>query len=102
YPARAMMVGRRAPAKRLGFLLRDNTPANLTPDAIKPLDASLGWLTRAPPACGTPPRGVENLGGRAQAPQRRSTTAMSPAPPPGSASSSSTPAASGRTSSPMR
>src|SRR5204862_8300632 len=35
YPARAMMVGRRAPAKRLGFFLHDNTAANLTPDAIK-------------------------------------------------------------------
>jgi hypothetical protein len=43
YPAGAQMVGRTAPAKRLGFFIQDNTTENLAPDGIKLLDAAIAW-----------------------------------------------------------
>jgi hypothetical protein len=55
YPARAMMVGLAAPARRLGFFLHDNTMENVTPSAIKLLDAAIGWMIEGITPC--PPGG---------------------------------------------
>jgi hypothetical protein len=60
YPARAMMVGRRAPARRLGFFMHDNPSANLTGDALRLLDAAIEWMAGARAgACGSQALGVE-------------------------------------------
>ena len=45
YPSGAMMVGGRAPAKRLGFFIHENTTDNLTPQALTLLDAAITWMT---------------------------------------------------------
>jgi hypothetical protein len=45
YPPASMMVGGRAPAKRLGFFIHDNTTDNLTPQALTLLDAAITWMT---------------------------------------------------------
>jgi hypothetical protein len=60
YPPRAMMVGRRAPARRLGFFMHDNPSANLTAEALRLLDAAIEWMAGARAgACGSQAPGVE-------------------------------------------
>jgi hypothetical protein len=51
YEPRTMMVGIRAPARRLGFFLHDNVVEDLTAQALALLDAAIAWMvdTRLPP-----------------------------------------------------
>ena len=43
YPKDAMMVGKTAPAKRVGFFAHDSVTANLAEDGLKLLDAAVDW-----------------------------------------------------------
>jgi hypothetical protein len=47
YQKGATMVGGAAPARRLGFFLHDNTADNVTPNAVKLLDAAIKWMIDA-------------------------------------------------------